>query len=73
VLEQFQFKAYQCSHSYSISNGYNDEVMLHNHFFDGFKMTLCGIKEQKYRMTMFTFLYLPKVILIPTEIEHFEW
>ena len=36
-------------------------------------MTLSGVNKSKYRMTMIKLFSLPKVILIPTEIEHFEW
>jgi hypothetical protein len=50
----------------------NDETMLFKRFFDGLKMTLYGVKYPRYRITMFKLFSLPNVILIPTEILHFE-
>ena len=51
----------------------NDEVMLFKRFFEGFKITLVGVNESKHRITMLTLFALPKVLLIPTEILHFDW
>ncbi|OUR76924.1 hypothetical protein A9Q75_15795 [Colwellia psychrerythraea] len=57
----------------TIMNHSNDEVMLLKRFFDGFKMTLYSVKSSNHRVTMLKSFTLPKVILIPTEILHFEW
>ena len=51
----------------------NDEVMLFKRFFEGFKITLVGVNESKHRITILTLFALPKVLLIPTEILHFDW
>jgi hypothetical protein len=47
--------------------------MLLKRFFDGFKMTLYGVKYLKHRITMLELFSLPKIILIATETLHFEW
>jgi len=51
----------------------NEEVELLKRFYDGVKMTLCCGKQSKHRVTMLKLFSLHKSILIPTEIEHFEW
>jgi hypothetical protein len=47
--------------------------MLLERFFDGFKVTLYGVNYSKHRMTMLKLFSLANVILIATEILHFEW
>ncbi|AAZ28483.1 hypothetical protein CPS_0822 [Colwellia psychrerythraea 34H] len=48
-------------------------MMLLKRFFDGFKITLYRVKKSKHKMTMLKLFTLPKVVLIPTEILHFDW
>jgi hypothetical protein len=51
----------------------NDGMMLLKRFFDGLKIALYGVKQSNHRMTMLKLFALPKVVLIPTEILHFDW
>ena len=48
-------------------------VLEQHHFIDGVKSDLCGVIHLNKGVTIVLNECLPKALLTPTEITHFEW